>query len=54
MFGYTLTEIPTLRDWLQRAYPDPAYRRRVLRNQDLELALTAVVPPDFSGNLSPW
>ena len=47
IFGYTLTEIPTLRDWLQRAYPDPAYRRQVLRTwkQDLELALTAVVPP---------
>jgi PAS domain S-box-containing protein len=47
IFGYTLTEIPTLTEWLQRAYPDPAYRRQVLRTwkQDLKLALTAVVPP---------
>jgi PAS domain-containing protein len=31
IFGYTLNEIPTLTDWFQRAYPDPAYRRQVLR-----------------------
>ena len=26
-FGYSLTDIPTIQDWFDRAYPDPAYRR---------------------------
>jgi PAS domain S-box-containing protein len=25
-FGYTLTDLPTVDDWWERAYPDPAYR----------------------------
>ena len=33
-FGYTLDDIPTLKDWLERAYPDPEYRNDyvVVRN----------------------
>ncbi len=31
LFGYKPTDIPTLEDWWQRAYPDPAYRERVQR-----------------------
>jgi PAS domain S-box-containing protein len=30
IFGYTLEDIPTGRDWFARAYPDPAYRRQVV------------------------
>jgi PAS domain S-box-containing protein len=28
-FGYTLEDIPTLRDWWPRAYPDPLYQQSV-------------------------
>ena len=31
-FGYKHTEIPTLADWRQRAYPDPEYRDWVINN----------------------
>ena len=31
VFGYTLTDVPTLDQWWIRAYPDPAYRAWVLR-----------------------
>ena len=30
VFGYTRQELPTLADWWQRAYPDPAYRATVM------------------------
>jgi two-component system cell cycle sensor histidine kinase/response regulator CckA len=30
IFGYTLEDIPTVAAWLQLAYPDPAYRERIL------------------------
>jgi diguanylate cyclase (GGDEF)-like protein/PAS domain S-box-containing protein len=26
LFGYTIEDIPTIREWRRRAYPDPAYR----------------------------
>ena len=29
LFGYQPSDIPTLADWWQRAYPNPAYRRQV-------------------------
>ena len=37
MFGYTLKDIPTGRDWFARAYPEPEYRRQVIDSwfQDL-------------------
>jgi PAS domain S-box-containing protein len=33
LFGYTTSDVPTLEDWWERAFPDPAYRRmaRTLR-----------------------
>jgi diguanylate cyclase (GGDEF)-like protein/PAS domain S-box-containing protein len=31
-FGYTLEDIPTLHDWWERAYPDPAYRQLAVSN----------------------
>ena len=30
-FGYTREDLPTLNEWWQRAYPDPEYRRRVVK-----------------------
>ncbi len=30
--GYTLSEIPVLKDWWIRAYPDPQYRQSVVQN----------------------
>jgi PAS domain S-box-containing protein len=32
VFGYTEADIPTLDDWWRHAYPDSAYRRRVMKN----------------------
>ncbi len=29
LFGFTREEVPTLRDWYRRVYPDSAYRRQV-------------------------
>jgi len=28
--GYTLQDVPSGRDWLRKAYPDPAYRKKVI------------------------
>jgi len=39
MFGYTLEEIPTGREWFRIAYPDPTYRREVIAAWKDELAL---------------
>ncbi len=38
MFGYTLKDIPTGRDWFEKAYPDPEYRNQVISTwiSDLE------------------
>ena len=30
MFGYTLEDIPTGREWFQKAYPDAEYRKKVI------------------------
>jgi PAS domain S-box-containing protein len=30
VFGYTLEDIPTGRDWFHKAYPDPDYRRKAI------------------------
>jgi len=30
MFGYTLEDIPSGREWLAKAYPDPVYRREAI------------------------
>lgn len=37
MFGYDLESIPAKRDWLEKAYPDPAYRREVVYSWKKEL-----------------
>jgi len=29
-FGYTIEDIPTLKDWFQCVFPDPAYRQRIV------------------------
>jgi len=30
MFGYTSEDVPTGKKWFEKAYPDPAYRRKVI------------------------
>lgn len=30
MFGYTWEDVPTGKKWFEKAYPDPAYRRKVI------------------------
>jgi len=40
-FGYEHSEIPTLADWWPKAYPDPAYRQRVMESWQKELARSA-------------
>jgi PAS domain S-box-containing protein len=30
IFGYTIEDVPTGRDWFSRAFPDPAYRQEVI------------------------
>ncbi|UPT70242.1 MAG: PAS domain-containing sensor histidine kinase [Flavobacterium sp. JAD_PAG50586_2] len=34
--GYTLEEIPTIETWYEHAYPDEAYRQKVIRDWDEE------------------
>ena len=46
--GYTHEDVPTVRDWLLRAYPDPDYRAMVSDNweQDTTSASLASQHPD--------
>lgn len=37
-FGYTVSDVPTLDAWTNRAYPDPEYRRQVLANWESDVA----------------
>lgn len=37
-FGYALEEIPTLKDWFERAYPDPGYRAAYVAERDAAIA----------------
>ncbi|OGP95227.1 MAG: hypothetical protein A2157_09545 [Deltaproteobacteria bacterium RBG_16_47_11] len=47
IFGYTLEDIPTGRNWLEKAYPDPEYRQKVLAcwKEDLDAAKGGKTPP---------
>lgn len=46
MFGYTLSETPSITAWMHRAYPDEEYRRQVIEvwNADVEQVRQAAVP----------
>ena len=37
LFGYTLEEIPAGRNWFERAFPDPEYRKKVMASWKEEL-----------------
>ena len=37
-YGYSHTEIPTIRDWVAKAYPDPDYRQTLVTRLDTTLA----------------
>ncbi len=47
IFGYTLEDLPTGKQWLEKAYPDPGYRRKVLAcwKEDSDAAKTGKAPP---------
>ncbi|MBI5519029.1 MAG: PAS domain S-box protein [Desulfovibrio sp.] len=52
-FGYTLEDIPTLRDWRRKAYPDPKYRGSISPVWDKALLDgaaegTEIPPSEFS------
>lgn len=38
LFGYTLSDIPTIEDWFRRAYPDPARRAELLARWQVDVA----------------
>jgi len=42
MFGYSLEDIPTGADWFQKAFPDPAYRQKVIRRWNDDLMKTGI------------
>ncbi|MBN2158208.1 MAG: PAS domain S-box protein [Spirochaetes bacterium] len=51
ILGYNTANIPTMRDWLKAAYPDPAYRKKIKesweqRVRDAVTAGTAVEPQE--------
>ncbi len=51
-FGYEAEEIPNVRAWTMRAYPDPDYRKRVFESWNAEVERVAreggaVVPMEF-------
>jgi len=37
LFGYDLVDIPNLKSWFMRAYPEPSYRRRAISRRLYEL-----------------
>ena len=47
IFGYTLEEIPTREHWLEKAYPDPEYRQKVVAcwKEDSGAAEEGKAPP---------
>lgn len=48
LFGYTVADIPTVDEWLRKAYPDPAYRNQLASEWTNGLAALAEgrqVPP---------
>ena len=47
LFGYSLSEVPTLSDWWIRAYPDPAYRASVLERWQAATARAAAAGTDI-------
>jgi len=47
IFGYTLEDIPTGKQWFEKIHPDPEYRQKVLDawREDLEQAKAGKAPP---------
>jgi len=41
IFGYSLEEIPTGREWFKRAYPNSEYRRKVISTWKIDMASAA-------------
>ena len=47
LFGYSESEVPTLREWWYQAYPDPDYRQWVQETWHTEVARTAETRSDI-------
>jgi diguanylate cyclase (GGDEF)-like protein/PAS domain S-box-containing protein len=47
MFGYTLDDLPDIKAWIGKAYPDAGYRKAVVESweEELEQAHQSVLPP---------
>ncbi|MBM3557724.1 MAG: PAS domain S-box protein, partial [Alphaproteobacteria bacterium] len=50
IFGYTIEDVPTVKDWYERAYPDPAYRKSHVdayeARRHAAMVAGVAVPPD--------
>jgi len=49
-FGYTETDIPTIKEWWEKAYPDPAYRKTVIESRAAAVSGADSVYSDLKGN----
>jgi diguanylate cyclase (GGDEF)-like protein/PAS domain S-box-containing protein len=48
LIGYTADEIPTLKEWWSRAYPDPQYRQWVVEQWDKHLEMAQLTGKPFA------
>ena len=48
LFGYTAEELPTVRDWLRLAFPEPAYRAEAQESWERAVAVAARTGSDIS------
>lgn len=46
LFGYTVCDVPTIPIWMERAYPDPAYRTKQIEDTTAEVMRT-IDDPSF-------
>ena len=51
LFGYTLTDVPTLSEWWKIAYPDPKYREWVVNNWSNAVQLAAETNSDIEPDI---
>ena len=49
-FGYTETDIPTIKEWWEKAYPDPAYRKTVIESRAAAVSDAYSVYSDLKWN----
>ncbi len=55
LFGYTLEDLPDLETWYHKAYPDAAYRERVIvpwQKSVTKAYEEGIAPPELEGNVT--